>query len=494
MIAFIGLAGIGYLCFVSLPSVLAPAEDMGAFLIKITPPPNASFAYLDDYSKKVESMLKHIPGVQSVMMTDNIDQGGFGFVILKPLSLRHESQQQIMREVIEQSQKNPGAKVAAFNMSTLGGGGRSGDSVAMQISTDSSYQNLHSIAENFIEKVKNYPGISSSDQDLEMNNTQYVVTINRNLAAALQVNVSDINDTLKTMLGGSVATRFNWDSRDYDVMLQISQHRLQNLAVINQLYVRSAAGQMIPLSSLASVKQVVGPQELPHENRLRADTVEFQLTPGTPMGSAIHYLQETAKNTLPDGVQFRFSGVAKRMLDSKHTMAGSLTLAIIFIYLVLAAQFESFIDPFIIMLTVPVSIVGALLTLKLTGNSLSIYTNIGFVTLIGLIAKHGILITEFANQKRRQGVEMMKAIVEAATLRLRPILMTTAAMVIGAVPLVLAGGAGAISRHHIGWVIVGGLLFGTFFSLIVVPVAYSYLAKRKRVLVETPDASRFGNH
>ncbi len=478
--ALVGLAALGVFCFTSLPSVLTPSEDMGAFLINITPPANASFSYLNEYSQKVETMIRKIPGVQSVLAMDDMDRGGFGFVVLKPRNKRLHSQQQIMKQVMQQSREIPGAQLAAFNMSTLGGGGRSGDSVQMVLSTDASYDALHTIAENFMNQTKSYPGISSSDQDLQMNDKQFVVKVKKDLAAALNVNVGDITNTLKTMLGGSVVTQFNWNARDYDVLLQIPQKDLKTVDVINQLYVRSTTGNMIPLSNLARISQIVAPQELPHENRLRADTLQFQLAPGAAMGDVIHYLQNTAKQTLPDGVQFTFKGVAKRLLQSRHTMAGSFILAIVFIYLVLAAQFESFIDPFIILLTVPFSIVGALFTLKLTGNSMSIYTNIGFVTLIGLIAKHGILITEFANQKRRQGMALIDAIVEAAAVRLRPILMTTAAMVIGALPLAFAHGAGAISREHIGWVIVGGLLFGTFFSLIVVPVAYSFFGKFKR--------------
>lgn len=471
-----GLSLVGYACFKSLPSQLTPAEDMGSFIVTIMPPADASFNYINNYSKKIETMVQQIPGVKSITMTVDPDQGGFGFVNLQPWSKRDLSAQQIMRLIIQKSHQIPGAKVSTVNMSTLGGGGRYGDSIQMVVSTNQSYAELHNLAQKVITAMKPYHEIASVDEDLLMNSKQYVVNVKKDLAAAMNVNVADITTTLQTMLGGSVVTQFNWNERDYDVFLQIPTADLQNLSVINGLYVRNTSGQMIPLSNLVNISQEIAPQQLPHDDRLRADTLYFQLKPGVAMGSVVDQLQQTAKKVLPSDVQVNFRGTAQRLLESRSTMLGSFALALVFIYLVLAAQFESFIDPFIILLTVPFSIVGALITLRLTGSTLSIYTNIGFITLIGLIAKHGILITEFANQQRREGKALMDAIVEACALRLRPILMTTAAMVIGAIPLALAHGAGAISRQNIGWVIVGGLTFGTFFSLFVVPVAYTFLS------------------
>ena len=473
--------GVGYYCFISLPTELAPSEDMGAFFVKIIPPTNASFSYVNNYSKKIETMIQKIPGVQSVMSMVDPDQGGFAFVNLQPLSQRHESAQQIMKIVMKQSHDIPGAKVLTFNLGSIGGGGRNGDAVAMIISTDQSYQVLNEVVQNFIDKTSHFSGIASADQELQMNDKQYVVHVNKDMAAALNVKVANVTNALQTMLGGATVTRFNWHSQNYDVILQVPQKYLKTLQIINRLYVRSESGKMIPLSSLAHISQTVGPQQLAHDDRMRADGVYFQLTPGEPMGDVIHYLQTTAQQVLPSGVQFHFKGAAERMQESNHTMLGTFLLALVFIYLVLAAQFESFLDPFIIMLSVPLSIVGALMMLKFTGNAMSIYTGIGFVTLVGLIAKHGILITEFANQKRRQGEALIPAVMDAAVLRLRPILMTTAAMSMGALPLVLAHGSGELSRHQIGWVIVGGLLFGTFFSLIIVPVAYSFFGKFKKI-------------
>jgi multidrug efflux pump len=255
--------------------------------------------------------------------------------------------------------------------------------------------------------------------------------------------------------------------------------------IVSQLYVRNDNNKMVPLADLISMHETTSPETLPHYDRLRSDTLHASLAPGYRVGDAVKTLQKIAKQVLPDNAKYTFEGEAQTYLDSSGKMNTTFLLALIFIYLVLVAQFESFIDPFIILLTVPFAVIGALLTLKIAGGSLNIYSEIALVTLIGLIAKHGILITEFANQQRDAGKSLHDAIIDAAKLRLRPILMTTAAMVLGALPLAFASGPGAETRHQIGWVVVGGLLIGTFFSLIVVPVAYTYLAAGRRAILKT---------
>ena len=243
---------------------------------------------------------------------------------------------------------------------------------------------------------------------------------------------------------------------------------------------------MIQLSNLINVRETVAPKELNHFNQLRAATLTAQLAPGYSLGDGLAFLDQAAKDVLPATAQIDYSGQSREFRKPARNIYFTFLLALCFIYLVLAAQFESFIDPFIIMLTVPLSMTGALLALWSTGGTLNIYSQIGLVTLVGLITKHGILIVEFANQLRAKGQPMRDAVVEAATLRLRPILMTTGAMVLGAVPLALATGAGAESRQQIGWVIVGGMLLGTLLTLFVIPVVYTYLSRR--VFMEADDA------
>ena len=470
---------LGIWIFTTMSMSLTPKEDMGAFLTFSRAPANTSFQYTNRKSKAIEQMLASLPGVDNVLTVVSPSYV-FTWVILKPWLERNMSAQQLIKQATKKAKNIAGIHLNAFNVSQIGGGGRYGDAIRLVIMTDQSYEQLDKVVRAMMKKMRQFPGVANVSQDLQINYQQYVIKINQTLAATLKVNVAEINQALKTMLGGAKVTTFNWQDRDYNVILQLPQAQLQNLKAIDQLYVRNQNNQMIPLSSLATIETMIGPSMLPHEDRLRSDVVTMQLTPGYAMGSVVGYLQNTLQSMLPEGYQFRFKGEAKRLLESRHSTLGSFLLALLFIYLVLSAQFESFIDPFIILLTVPLSIVGALFTLKITNNSLSIYTNIGFVTLIGLVSKHGILITEFANQLRTQGQPLRQAIIEASALRLRPILMTTAAMVIGAIPLALASGPGAISRHHIGWVIVGGLLFGTFFSLVIVPIAYSILGRLRR--------------
>ncbi len=468
---------LGYFCYQSLPTTLEPKEDTGAFMVRIEPPSNASFGYIDRYAKEIEKELQALPGVAHVMMMTD-DEDGFAFVVLKPWAQRVYTSEELMHRFTQSASSIAGVTVNAFNMSQLGGGGKYGDAVRLSVLTNNDYKSLFKVVNDFTTDLEQNPGFKRVTSDLSMNNQEYVVHINRNLAAALKVNLADVSNTLRTMLGGAKVTVFEWNNKNYDVILQVPQSKLDQLKVVNELYVRSDHNKMIPLSSLATISTDVGPQSLPHVDRMRADTITIQLAKNYSMGQAIDYIKHGAKRFLPDGYNIQFKGVAKNLLKSHNTMLWAFGLAVIFIYLVLSAQFESFRDPFIILLTVPFSMIGALFVLWLTGNNLSIYTNIGFVTLMGLIAKHGILITEFANQKRAEGKSLIEAVIDAAALRLRPILMTTAAMVIGAIPLVIGHGAGAIGRAHIGWVIVGGLLFGTFFSLVVVPVAYSFLSNK----------------
>lgn len=471
-ILLITLLCLGVWCYRSLPSSLEPKEDTGAFLVSITPPSNASFSYIDRYAKEVESRLMKLPGIEKVMMKTDTTSGGFAFVILKPWDQRKYTSEQMMSDFMQSVSNIAGVTVSAFNMSQIGGGGKYGDAIRVVVRTNNNFSQLYKTMGKFRDTLLTYPEFKTVTSDLILNDQQYVLHVNRNLAATLKVNVADVSDALSTMLGGAKVTAFEWGDRTYDVVLQVPEKSLHALTIINQLNVRNQAGKMIPLSSLARITTQVGPRELPHEGRQRASTLTIQLNKGYDMGDALKKIRQLAKKSLPLGDTIRFKGVAKQLLEAHSAMLWAFSLAMIFIYLVLSAQFESFRDPFIILLTVPLSIVGALLTLKLTGQSLSIYTNIGFVTLIGLIAKHGILITEFANRRLEAGASKIEAVTEAATQRLRPILMTTAAMAVGAIPLAFAAGAGAISRQEIGWVIVGGLLLGTVFSLFVVPVAY----------------------
>ena len=285
--------------------------------------------------------------------------------------------------------------------------------------------------------------------------------------------------TLETMLGGRVVTRFKKDGEQYDVIVQVADADRTTPSDIADIYVKSRNGEMVQLANLLGVREGVSPKNLNHFNKLRSATVSANLMPGYSLGQALDFMNEAAGRAIP-GVVTDVAGPSREFRESTGSAYLTFVLALIFIYLVLAAQFESFVDPFVIMLTVPLSMTGALAALLLAGGTLNVYSQIGLVTLVGLITKHGILIVEFANQLQEKGLSIHDAVIESAVLRLRPILMTTGAMVLGAIPLALSTGAGAEPRQQIGWVIVGGMLLGTFLTLFVIPTAYTLLAAKHR--------------
>jgi multidrug efflux pump len=348
--------------------------------------------------------------------------------------------------------------------------------VQFVLQTSAPYSELQKAMDQFLASVRENPRIMNVDMDLKLNKPELRIAVNRDKAADMGVDVETIGRTLETMLGGRQVTRFKQNGKQYDVMVQISDAERVSPADLARIYVRARSGDMVALSNLVTIQETVAPKELNHFNKLRSATITATLAPGYTLGEALQFMQQEAAK-LPTNIINDLAGQSREYRTSTGGIYITFALALLFIYLVLSAQFESFIDPFIIMLTVPLSMTGALLALKLTGGTLNVYSQIGLVTLVGLITKHGILIVEFANQLQERGRSKLDAVVEAAVLRLRPILMTTGAMVLGSIPLALATGAGAESRQQIGWVIVGGLLLGTFFTLFIVPTAYTLLAR-----------------
>ncbi len=316
------------------------------------------------------------------------------------------------------------------------------------------------------------PGFVHIGSSLRWDGEEFQINIDQERAADLHVPIPTISNTISTFIAGRKLGKID----DQNLFLQLGKTSLADPAVFQRLYVRNTEGSMLPLSSLMTVSEVTSPDVLKHYNRLRADTISLTRSPDYKLSDAIDTLRAMASKNLPENVRYTFTGEAKSFLESDSKMGMSFILALVFIYLVLAAQFEAFIDPLIIMFTVPFALLGAIVTLALFGGTLNIYSDIGLITLIGLIAKHGILITEFANGLREKGLSIRQAVTKAALLRLRPILMTTAAMVLGAMPLAFAFGPGAENRQQIGMVIAGGLLVGTFFSLIVIPIVYTLFA------------------
>jgi multidrug efflux pump len=284
--------------------------------------------------------------------------------------------------------------------------------------------------------------------------------------------------TVETMLGGRAVTRYKRAAEQYDVLVQTAASGRSTPEDIDKIFVRGRNETMVPLSSLVTLREAVSPRELNHFNQRRAVSITANLAPGYTLGEALSFMDATAAKVLPAGYAAELNGVSREFKASSGALGVVFVLALLFIFLVLAAQFESFIDPFVILLAVPLSMVGALGALQLTGGTLNVFSQIGLITLVGLITKHGILMVEFSNQLRQQGHDVLTAVTQACALRLRPILMTTGAMVLGALPLALATGAGAESRQQIGWVIVGGMSVGTMLTIFVVPTIYTLFARK----------------
>jgi len=352
--------------------------------------------------------------------------------------------------------------------------------VEVVIVSSSSYEDLEKVVDRVVAQAQKNPNLLNLETDLKLNKPEIKVQVERNRAADAGVQVDAVGRALETMLGGRQVTRFKQAGEQYDVIVQMVPADRSNPEDISNIFVRGRNDAMVPLSSLVTSRVTVAPRELNHFGQRRSATITANLAPGYSLGEALGYMEGIVRQELAPGSALDYNGISREFRVSASGLYFTFLLALGFIYLVLSAQFESFRDPFIIMLTVPLSMTGALAALYLTGSTLNVYSQIGLVTLVGLITKHGILIVEFSNQMQAQGKAVREAVVEAAVLRLRPILMTTGAMVLGALPLALAHGAGAESRRPIGWVIVGGMLLGTALTLFVVPTVYTLLARRGR--------------
>jgi multidrug efflux pump len=484
--AFVLLFGAAYGLYKSLKSELSPLEDRGFFITLVLAPEGASMDYTDRYVREVEKLFAQVPEIRSYFTAvapglerPNPVNFGIGFTQLAPWEERTRKTQQITAELGPKLFATlPGVFAFPVNPPSLGQSFR--NPPVQFVVQANSYEDLERMTNALLAKARASKAIANPDTDLRLNKPQLAVDIDREKAAALGIDVETIGRTLETLLGGRQVTRFKREGKQYDVIVQLEAKDRTTPADLTSIFMRARDGTLVQLANLVKVRETVGPKELNHFNRLRATVLSANVAPGYTLGEALEYLDGAAKETLDASARVELDGPSREFRESGATLVLTFVLALAFIYLVLAAQFESFVSPFVIMLTVPLAMTGALAALKLTGGTLNVYSQIGLVMLIGLITKHGILIVEFANQLRSRGMASAEAVVEAATLRLRPILMTTGAMVLGALPLALATGAGSEARQPIGWVIVGGLLVGTLFTLFVIPTAYLLLVGRGR--------------
>ena len=481
LLAYLLIAALCYQLVTTMKRELSPTEDRGTIVSIINGPDGASINYTLKYGRQLEEIAKTIPEIDRafVVAGNPTVAQGIAFWRLTDWDNRQRKVPEIIKELQPKLLGVPGILAFAVAPPSLGQPIRERP-INFVVLTSESHEQLQKTVAPLLRDLQQWPGLVAVDSDLRMNKPELRLTIDRDRAADAGVQVEAIGRAVETMLGGRQVTRFKRSGEQYDVMVQVEPTARNSPQDIAAIFVRGRNDTMVPLSSLVEWKESVSPRELNHFAQRRAVTITANLAPGTSLGEAVDYLETAARKHLPGGYGIDYNGQTREFKESSSALALTFVLALAFIYLVLAAQFESFIDPFIIMLTVPLAMTGALWLLQWSGGTLNVYSQIGLITLVGLITKHGILIVEFANQLRDEGRSVRDAVVEAATLRLRPILMTTGAMVLGAVPLALATGAGAESRIQIGMVIVGGMSLGTVLTLFVVPTFYTLLTRTKR--------------
>ncbi|MCA3017137.1 MAG: efflux RND transporter permease subunit [Rhodocyclaceae bacterium] len=469
-------AGVSAPLFLNLKSELAPLEDRGVIFGPFSAPEGSTIDYTAQYSRQMEAVYAGVTDATRYFVNSGnpSPDAGFSILILKPWAERTKSSAEIANEIRPKFRAIPGINAFPVTPPSLGGG--RDKPVQFVVMTQAPYPELALMVARLQDEARKSPVLLNVDSDLRLSQPELRVNVNREKLGDLGIPVDTVGRTLETMLGGRVVTRFKQDGEQYDVIVQVTPDDRNTPTDISDIFVRSRSGDMVPLSNVTTLREGVSPRNLNHFNRLRSATVNAEIAPGYSLKEALDVMDAAAAKVLPQ-VQTDVLGQSREFKEGAATLLTSFALALCFIYLVLAAQFESFVDPFVILLTVPLSITGALMALWLTNNSLNVFSKIGLITLVGLITKHGILIVEFANQLQEQGKSVREAVIEAAVLRLRPILMTTGATVLGALPLAIASGAGAESRQQIGWVIVGGMTLGTLLTLFVVPTFYTVFAR-----------------
>ena len=468
------VASIGVL-FAILPKELVPTEDRGWIFTFIRAPEGATLGYTDRYTRMVEDVYQSLPAKDRMFTAIGLFgpvTDGFMFVGLKPQNQRPSSQV-LSQMIFPRLMGIPGVLAFAFPPPGLGGG--FGGAVQYVLEADS-YDQLSRAVGPMMMEAQKLGYLVNMDTDLKLNKPQLEITIDRDRAAELGVSVSDIGSTLEVLLGGARMTRFKRGNHQYEVMLQVPRIDRSTPSMIDGIYVRGSKG-LVQLASVTRVNEQVAPRELNHFNRVRSATISASLAPGVTIGKALDDLDAIAHRVLPQGMRTDLAGESREFKESSSGLNFLFIIALVFIFLVLAAQFESFIHPLTILFSVPLAVFGALFTLFVFRLTINIYSQVGLIMLIGLVTKNAILIVEYANQRRAHGESIAEAVVGAARIRLRPILMTALATVFGILPIALGLGAGAESRKPLGLAVVGGMLFSTFLTLIVVPVVYTLLAR-----------------
>ena len=473
--------GLVYFLFMHSSSELAPAEDQGVIFALAKGPQYANLDYVEAYARQIDNIYASFPETSTRFVANGrggVNQGFSGFV-LKPWNERKRTAQQLMPLVQKQLNAIDGLQVFAFMLPPLPGS-IGGLPVQMVVTAPTDFHSIYDAMESIKDQARKSGMFIVVDSDLNFTNPVIRVKVDHSKANDLGVTMAAVGDTLATMLGGNYVNRFDLNGRSYEVIPQVPRIDRLTPQLLGQYYVKTVSGDQVPLSTIVKIETGTDPNALTHYNQLNSATFSAVPMPGVTMGQAVAFLEGVAAK-LPAEFNHAYLSDSRQYVTEGSQLAITFVFALIIIFLVLSAQFESMRDPFVILVSVPMSICGALLPIFFGLATLNIYTEVGLVTLIGLISKHGILMVSFANDlQRHEGLNRRDAIERAARVRLRPILMTTAAMVVGLVPLILATGAGAASRFSIGLVIVAGMSIGTLFTLFVLPAVYTFLAKDHR--------------
>lgn len=473
-----------------LQNELAPLEDRSMLRLSMTAPEGTSFDYMDNFMNRVTTYLvDSTPGARQVLTVtapgfsgSGAANSGFARISLKDPEDRNMTQQQIVEYLNKGIKQFNDGKIFTIQEQTISTGGAARFGLPIQfVIQNMNFEKIKEVLPKFMEEVQKSPVFLISDVNLKFNKPELEIDINRLKANELGVSVLDISNTLQLAFSAGRMGYFIMNGKQYEVIAQVSRDNRDEPIDITKLYVRNNKGELIQLDNLVSMREVSNPPQLYHFNRYKSATVSASLAPGKTMGDGITEMRRIGDKLLDETFSTDLNGASRDFAESSSNTSFAFLLALILVYLVLAAQFESFIDPLVIMFTVPLAIAGALLSLWMFNQTINIFSEIGIIMLIGLVTKNGILIVEFANQKREEGVEKIEAVVTASTMRLRPILMTSLATALGAVPIAFAIGAGSQSRIPLGIVIIGGIMFSLLLTLFVIPAMYAMMSRAKTV-------------
>ena len=465
------LGGVAYL-YATAHSELAPVEDQGIVLMQASGPPNATVNQMQTYADQIQKIAAAEPEYLQMFQITSATSS-FGGVLMKDWNERSRSASAFQQDMQNKWNSIAGVRVAAFQFPALPGA--QGLPVQVVINTTESYENLNEVSQAVLDKARKSGMFFFVDSDLKIDKPQNVLEIDREKVAVLGMTQRDVGNALSAALGGGFVNYFSVAGRSYRVIPQVKQVDRLNPDQILDYYIRTPSGEMIQARTIASIKQRVVPQSINHFQQLNSATIIGVSTPFVSQEEVLKFIAQSLKEVAPNGYSIDYAGPSRQFMNESGGFLVTMFFAILIVFLVLAAQFESFRDPIVILVSVPLALFGALIFINLGFTTLNVYTQVGLVTLMGLISKHGILIVEFANELQAAGRSKLDAIVEASSVRLRPILMTTAAMVLGVVPLVIASGAGAAGRQSMGIVIFTGLSIGTLFTLFVVPAMYLFI-------------------